>query len=319
MTKTNKISRYLLCVAFFTLQLLCLTSSAQTVHFYTSDKLSSNQITRICQDKVGYIWVGTEYGLNKYDGYRFTNYLHETDDTTSVCSNVISFLFADSKGTVWVGTQKGLDRYDDVNDRFEHIPLRGATQVPRINHMIQEDEDHLLIGTAGYGLFRLDIRNNQSQKLNDYATSDNNYFSHIIIDSEGAFWKSGQGNSIVRRSPKGELEEFTSPYGTVTDFVEYEGGVLMVCIHGLLYYRDGEIKTDFIDMGSFNGKDLFFRVAMKDRKGNLFVVDVAAEHLFTTLEELVVFLRPLSVHVFHRLLLVGSFVVQPGGRLGDCS
>ena len=111
MTKTNKISRYLLCVAFFTLQLLCLTSSAQTVHFYTSDKLSSNQITRICQDKVGYIWVGTEYGLNKYDGYRFTNYLHETDDTTSVCSNVISFLFADSKGTVWVGTQKGLDRY----------------------------------------------------------------------------------------------------------------------------------------------------------------------------------------------------------------
>ena len=271
MTKTNKISRYLLCVAFFTLQLLCLTSSAQTVHFYTSDKLSSNQITRICQDKVGYIWVGTEYGLNKYDGYRFTNYLHETDDTTSVCSNVISFLFADSKGTVWVGTQKGLDRYDDVNDRFEHIPLRGATQVPRINHMIQEDEDHLLIGTAGYGLFRLDIRNNQSQKLNDYATSDNNYFSHIIIDSEGAFWKSGHGNSIVRRSPKGELEEFTSPYGTVTDFVEYEGGVLMVCIHGLLYYRDGEIKTDFIDMGSFNGKDLFFRVAMKDRKGNLFV------------------------------------------------
>ena len=45
----------------------------QAQHFFTSDKLSSNQISVICQDTVGYIWVGTEYGLNKYDGYRFTN------------------------------------------------------------------------------------------------------------------------------------------------------------------------------------------------------------------------------------------------------
>ena len=62
---------------------LCLTVLAQT-KFYTSEKLSSNQINNICQDKVGYIWVGTEFGLNKYDGYRFTKYLHDKDNPTSV-------------------------------------------------------------------------------------------------------------------------------------------------------------------------------------------------------------------------------------------
>ena len=69
---------------------LCLAVFGQSRHFFTSDKLSSNQITHLCQDKTGAIWVGTEYGLNKYDGYRFTNYLYEPQDSASLCSNVIS-------------------------------------------------------------------------------------------------------------------------------------------------------------------------------------------------------------------------------------
>ena len=255
----------------FTFHLSLFISTAQTQHFYTSDQLSSNQITHIRQDRTGYIWVGTEYGLNKYDGYRFTNYLHDPGDKTSLRSNVISFLFVDETGTLWVGTQKGLDRYDDVNDQFEHVTLHGAKAEPRINHIVQEDDQHLLVGTAGYGLFRLDTKTCENHQLEGYAKSDTNYFSHIFIDTEGAFWKSGHGSKVTRRSPKGVLEEFESPFGTVTDFVGYEGGVLMVCTHGLLYYRNGELFTDFIDTQRLGGKDLLCRVAMTDRKGNLYV------------------------------------------------
>lgn len=250
---------------------VCLLTYAQGGHFYTSEKLSSNQIIDICQDKTGYIWVGTEYGLNKYDGYRFTNYLNEPQDTTSLCSNVVSYLFTDSKGNLWVGTRRGLDLYNPVSDQFEHIAMEGAKGIPRINHIIQEDDQHLLVGTAGYGLFRLDISSHRTQKLEGYALEDNDYFSHILIDSEGAFWKSGHGNKIIRRAPDGQLREFESPFGTVTDFVDYEGGVVMVCIHGLLYYRDGKLHTDYFSQESLGGKDLLFRTAMTDRRGNLFV------------------------------------------------
>ena len=248
----------------------CLTVMAQT-KFYTSDKLSSNQINNMCQDRVGYIWVGTEFGLNKYDGYRFTKYLHDTDNPTSVSSNVISFLFVDSYGNLWVGTRQGLDLYDPLNDKFEHVKLEGAKDIPRINDIIQEDDDHLLVGTAGYGLFRLDIKNKTTQKVEGYALGDNDYFSHIMIDGEDAFWKAGHGSQIVRRSPDGSLREFESPYGTVTNYVEYEGGVVMVCIHGLLYYRDGQIYEDYFDRGEISGKDLLLRCAMKDHHGNLFI------------------------------------------------
>ena len=240
-------------------------------HFYTSDKLSSNQITQICQDKNGYIWIGTEYGLNKYDGYRFTNYLHESGNDYTVPSNMISHLFVDNDGTLWVGTQLGLGRYNASTNQFIPVEMKGATSVPRINAIVQEDATHLLIGTAGYGLFRVDTRTNESQKLEGYAKGDNNYFSYIYIDDKGYFWKSGHGNTIIRRSPKGRIEELQSPYGTITGFVGYRGGVLIICNHGLLYYRDGKLSTDFIDPGELRGKDLLLRTAKCDKKGNLYI------------------------------------------------
>ena len=165
--------RYLLLTLLSTFTLL---SSGQS-HFYTSEKLSSNQITQICQDKDGYIWIGTEYGLNKYDGYRFTNYLHEKGNPNTVSSNVISYLFEDVNGTLWVGTQLGLDRFDPVTNQFISVEMKGATSIPRINAIIQEDANHLLIGTAGYGLYRVDTRTNNSQRVEGYAKADKNYFS----------------------------------------------------------------------------------------------------------------------------------------------
>ena len=118
------------------LSIVTLTATGQS-HFYTSEKLSSNQITQICQDKEGYIWIGTEYGLNKYDGYRFTNYLHDKDNKNTISSNVISYLFLDKDGTLWVGTQMGLDRYDAENNQFISVEMKGATSIPRINSIIQ--------------------------------------------------------------------------------------------------------------------------------------------------------------------------------------
>ena len=134
----------------YTLSVIALTMSGQS-RFYTSEKLSSNQITQIYQDSEGYIWIGTEYGLNKYDGYRFTNYFHEESNPNSISSNIISYLFQDSSGTLWIGTQTGLDRYNPADNQFVSVEMKGATSVPRINAIVQEDDNHLLVGTAGYG------------------------------------------------------------------------------------------------------------------------------------------------------------------------
>ena len=251
----------------------CLIVWTQTRHFYTSDRLSSNQITCISQDVAGYIWIGTEYGLNKYDGYRFTNYLNNRLDSASIQSNNIASLLLDHDGQLWVGSGMGLSRYNAAHDNFERIDLP-STRSPRVNDMIEEDEDHLLIGTAGYGLFRLDTKTLKAEKVDDHARpDDNDYFSHILIDAKGNFWKAGSSPVITCRQNDGQhsLLTYESPYGSVTRFIGYEGGVLMVCRLGLMFYRDGQLQPDFIDMSVLGSERVQLRSALCDNMGNLFI------------------------------------------------
>ena len=180
----------------------CLIVSAQTSHFYTSEKLSSNLITSICQDGLGYMWIGTEYGLNKYDGYRFTNYLHRQGNAATVASNNITSLFVDGDGQLWVGTGIGLSRYHAASDAFEQIELAGVPRA-RVNDILQEDSTHLLIGTAGYGLFRIGLHDRKATLAEGYAEGDD-YYSHIHIDGKGQFWKAGSSPVVSCRQSGGQ-------------------------------------------------------------------------------------------------------------------
>lgn len=261
----------------FVLLSLCfifnLTVSSQTQHFYTSDKLSSNQITDICQDKTGYIWIATEYGLNKYDGYRFTNYLHDKNNPASVNSNNIVVLFVDNMGSMWVGCGTGLCRYNSANDEFERVQFPEIASA-RVNDIIQENDSHLLIGTAGYGLFRVNIRTLEVVAVNNYSKADDkDYFSHIMIDEKGNFWKAGSAPIVTIRQNdrRHTIRTFESPVGTVTDFISYEGGVLMVCKKGLAFYRNGKLQCDFFDISILGSENVQLRSAFLDKAGNLFI------------------------------------------------
>ena len=95
----------------------------QTGYFYPSERFSSGLINDVCQDQHGYIWIATENGLNKFDGYRFTTYLHQPDDAATLNSNIVVKLYNDSKGQLWVGTRIGLSCYDESSDRFVNYIL----------------------------------------------------------------------------------------------------------------------------------------------------------------------------------------------------
>ena len=88
-------------------------------HLYTGNQMSSSLIECVTQDKHGFIWVGTEYGLNKFDGYRFTTYLSDPNDSTSLVGNEVVRLLSDSQGRLWVGTHTGIARFDYERNQFQ--------------------------------------------------------------------------------------------------------------------------------------------------------------------------------------------------------
>ena len=92
-------------------------------HLSRSQGLSQSRVTRIVQDDQGFIWLATEYGLNRYDGYRFKVFKHDPTDPKSICGVYIESLFKDRAGTLWVGCDYELDRYVPAQESFTHYPI----------------------------------------------------------------------------------------------------------------------------------------------------------------------------------------------------
>lgn len=85
----------------------------------TEDGLSNNIIYNILQDREGYIWIATDNGLNRFDGYTAKKFFHKTTDSSSVSSSVIRSLIEDLDGNIWIGTKNGLNLYDKETQSFK--------------------------------------------------------------------------------------------------------------------------------------------------------------------------------------------------------
>jgi ligand-binding sensor domain-containing protein len=115
------------------------------------DGLSDAVVNSITRDKVGYIWLGTQSGLNRYDGHRVTSYIHNPKDSFSVPPDFVRTMFCDDDGNLWFGYAKGLYRYDYANCRFELIP---AVSNVSVNEIRQAGKDTIcLFTTKGIALF----------------------------------------------------------------------------------------------------------------------------------------------------------------------
>ncbi len=152
------------------LGLICFVplSSAQSLfqfeHLTTANGLSSNLITTILQDDRGFLWFGTENGLNRYDGYDFQVYRHQPSDATSLSSNEIHVIYQDKTSALWVGTSDGLNRFDRNTvqfERFQHDPNNSQSLSHNsVKTVIEDQSGNLLIGT-GQGVNRFDPQTKQ--------------------------------------------------------------------------------------------------------------------------------------------------------------
>jgi ligand-binding sensor domain-containing protein len=85
----------------------------------TKEGLSQGHVQCIMQDSKGYIWIGTQEGLNRYDGYNFRVYRNDNKDSTSICGDRIEAIVEDKEGLIWIITYfDGVSYYDRTTDEF---------------------------------------------------------------------------------------------------------------------------------------------------------------------------------------------------------
>ena len=90
----------------------------------TRDGLSNSQILSICRDSRGFVWIGTPYGLNRYDGYRVRTFFANSRDTTTLRTNYVDAIFEAADGCLWLRQGMSYTMFDPVTERFERHPER---------------------------------------------------------------------------------------------------------------------------------------------------------------------------------------------------
>ena len=146
----------IVCISFIWLNKPLISSENYQVNFQkisVEDGLSQSSVNCILQDQSGFLWFGTQEGLNKYNGYNFLIYKHIYNNDSSVNHNKIYELYEDNNGYIWIGTKSGLSKYDPYKDVFKnYFPNNNNPLKNEILAIIKGNNNVLWIGTKN-GLF----------------------------------------------------------------------------------------------------------------------------------------------------------------------
>ena len=183
-------------------------------HFSVEDGLSSNSVRALMQDKYGFLWIGTDEGLNRYDGTTVKLYRLKDRGANEAISSLYSTL-----NKIWIGTDEGIYIYDYETEDIMPFVLATSKNIhieTNTNHIVEDKDKNLWFTTVGQGIFKYNTITNH---LEQYEFKNaNGLMASVLVDSENQIWAiTNWGNSGLFKLNKAENKFETFP-------LSYESG-----------------------------------------------------------------------------------------------
>ena len=259
-------------------------------HLAGKDGLSQSTVRAIVQDQTGFLWFGTDDGLNRYDGYSFEIYKRNSNDSNSLSHNMIWSLWEGRDEVLWIGTEMGLNSLDPKKMLF-HRYLNEAGQGDSLSHnsirALREDRHgDLWVGTND-GLNRLNRETGRFERFyaatGDKTSLSDSRIRSLYEDSGGTLWiGTFHGLNRFDRESDSFVHYFPNPGDTpensrniVRSMVQDQNGLLWIATNEGLHSLD-PVADEFISTAAKLGDDSSLRseslrALHVDRAGDLWV------------------------------------------------
>lgn len=181
--------------------------SLRFVHIGVEQGMSQESVLTILQDHNGFMWFGTQAGLNRYDGYRMTVFRTDPDNPGSLPDNFVTASYEDDAGRLWFGTKGGLARFDETTQKFvRYLPAGsgyGSAAIRGITSITPDGKGGLWLGSAT-GLRHFDPATGHFGLMRhdplDGASLADDHVNALALAPDGALWI-GTNNGIDRLAP----------------------------------------------------------------------------------------------------------------------
>jgi ligand-binding sensor domain-containing protein/two-component sensor histidine kinase len=169
----------------------------------TENGLSHNKVNCIIQDHRGFIWLGTDDGLNRYDGNNFDIFRHEPGNATTISGNIITDMVEDKQGVLWIATADGgLTKYDyklpptRQFKQYKHIP-GDTNSIPAniINTLVLDGDGYLWLGTRGQRIIRFHPKTEKFRRMQFLGTRT---ILDLSLDHSGNLWAGREGGGLLK-------------------------------------------------------------------------------------------------------------------------
>lgn len=214
--------------------------------------MSYQFVRAIDQDQNGFIWIGTQEGLHRFDGYQLVSFHHDSEKANSLSSNVVSRILIDGQQRFWIGTHgRGLNLYVEENDGFFHFTSNSESTPltnDNINALLEDSLGRLWVGTdKGINIISGEPGNWSNQHILQSSVGDKQLTHevvHAMIETpNGQIWVGTNGGGISVFDLQGNFVK-SIKYGDIHSSV-YANKF----INSLLYDQAGYVWIGTVDSG----------------------------------------------------------------------
>lgn len=277
-------------IGIFLLVAVCLHSFSQTVDlrfksFNLNDELSSYQINDLAQDQFGFVWLGTNNGLFRFDGHELKKYLTPEELNFGINEYRISQVLPDYKGGMWINLNSHLCYYNQLSDSIHVIVSQNRTKGLKSSYVsrILYDKDSTIFFVESDGIYQYIA---QVDSFKTIFRLSKGFISGVSFDRDNNIWISANDDNQVfffnKETKQYELlniPQHLNPEGTIVDIVCRKGVVwLGTQYNGVISYNIEQ--NSFKQYSVQNEYEKYVRRFYVDRDNFLWLIDFTSLKLY---------------------------------------